>query len=244
MHAVTVRDQAEAAGERVETVAERVGGTAHMPAQAAGAGPGQDHPGPPAAAQDPGQAVGPPHGHQVHHAATLDQDEVLAEQMRGDIGDAWLGEQPQYAEPRVQAPGELVLVKLNSGRGVAGGGGDVAHPRRLVAVRSAVVRAAGVRPAVVRPAVVRPAVVRPAVVRPAVVRPAVVRPAVVRPAVVRPAMVPLRAGSQAEGVLDQRERALPGGGIQDTRKREDLPDWGGHRAIRGARTAGQLPAAY
>src|ERR1700733_7405871 len=67
MHAVTVGDQPQPAGERAETITERVGGAAGVPAQAARAGPGQDHPGGPAAAQDPRQAVGPPHGHQVNH---------------------------------------------------------------------------------------------------------------------------------------------------------------------------------
>jgi hypothetical protein len=128
MHAVTVGQQRQAAGERVETVTERVGGPAPVPAQAAGAGPGQDHPGRPAAAQDPRQAVGPSHGHQVHHAAALDQDQVLAEQVRGDIGDAWLGEQAQHAQVRIRASSELVLVEVGGRLGVADRGGHVTHP--------------------------------------------------------------------------------------------------------------------
>ena len=190
VHAVTVRDQAEAAGERVETVAVRVGGTTQVPAQAAGAGPGQDHPRPPAAAQDRGEAMGPPHGHQVHHAAALDQDEVMAEQVRGHIGDARLGEQLQHAQLRVGERDELFLIEVDGRLRVAGRGGDVTH---------------------------------------------------LRP----PGPDPAGPGCQGHGVLDQRERGLLSSpGIQDTGKREDLPERGGHSPSLGPlHTGGQEPAA-
>jgi hypothetical protein len=118
--------------------------------------------------------------------------------MCGDIGDAWLGEQPQHAQPGVRTPGEPVLVEVDSRLRVADRGGDVAHPRRLVAVR-----------------------------------PAVVWPAVARLPVARPPVVRISPGGQAESVLDQRERALLVGGVQDTGKREDLPERGGHRPSLG-----------
>jgi hypothetical protein len=119
--------------------------------------------------------MGPPHGHQVHHAAALDQDEILAEQVRGHIRDARLGEQFQHAQLRVGQRGELVLIEVDGRLRVADRGGDVTH---------------------------------------------------LRP----PGAGPAGPGGQGHGVLDQRERGLLcSPGIQDTGKREDLPERGGHR---------------
>jgi hypothetical protein len=90
--AVAVGEEGEAAGERVKAVAVGVGRPADMPAQAARAGAGEHDARVPALAQDLREAVRAPHGDEVHHAAALDQDHVLAEQVRSDVRHVRLGE--------------------------------------------------------------------------------------------------------------------------------------------------------
>jgi hypothetical protein len=65
---------------------------------------------------------------EVHHAAALDQDHVLAEQVRPDVGHVRLGEQAQEAELDVAARGEPAGVVVDGCRQVTGGGREVAQP--------------------------------------------------------------------------------------------------------------------
>jgi hypothetical protein len=108
--AIAVREEGESAGERVEVVPEGVGRAADVPAQAARTRAGEHDARLPAIAQDLRQTVRAPHGHEVHHAAAVEQDHVLAEQVRAHVRHVRLGEQPQEAELDVVAARESCLV--------------------------------------------------------------------------------------------------------------------------------------
>src|ERR1700722_899391 len=99
-----------------------------MPAQAAGAPPGENHPRLPACPHDRGQAMHPPHRHQVYHAAAPDQQDVLRQQMRLDIGNAGLREQREHAEVDVPTAAENLGHRFNGGRRITGSGRDEADP--------------------------------------------------------------------------------------------------------------------
>ena len=126
--AVAVGKEGQPAGERIETVAVGVGWPADVPAQAARAGAGEHGARLPALAQDLRQAVRAPDGDEVHHAAALDQDHVLVEQVGPDVGHARLGEQPQDAELDVVAIGEPCRVVVDGILPVTDSGRDVAQP--------------------------------------------------------------------------------------------------------------------
>lgn len=128
VNAVAVGKEGQPAGERIETVAVGVGWPADVPAQAARARAGEHGARLPALAQDLRQAVRAPDGDEVHHAAALDQDHVLVEQVRPDIGHARLGEQPQDAELDVVAIGEPCRVVVDGILPVTDSGRDVAQP--------------------------------------------------------------------------------------------------------------------
>ena len=57
----------------------------------------------------------PPHRHQVHHAAAPDQQDVLRQQVRPDIGHAGLREQREHAEVDVLAAGENLGHRVDGG---------------------------------------------------------------------------------------------------------------------------------
>lgn len=70
--------------------------------------------------------MGAPYREEVHHAATLNQDQVLAQQVSAYVGHARLGEQPQHTELGTRQtldPGTLRVDRLDR---VPDGRGDVA----------------------------------------------------------------------------------------------------------------------
>lgn len=130
VHAVAEREQGEAVEEGIESVTEGVGGAADVPAQASRAGPGQNHTGVPALAEDVRQPVCSPDGHEVHNAAAFDQDHLLTEQVRPDVRHVWLGEQQHRAELDIGAAvRELRGHRRDRLAGVSDGGRDVAELR-------------------------------------------------------------------------------------------------------------------
>ena len=70
----------------------------------------------------------PPHRHQVYHAAAPDQQDVLRQQMRLDIGNAGLREQREHAEVDVLTAGENLGHRFNGGRRITGSRRDEADP--------------------------------------------------------------------------------------------------------------------
>src|ERR1035438_9748779 len=100
-----------------------------MPAQAARARTRQHHTGLPALAKDLRKAVRAPHRHQVHDAAALDQDHVLAQQMSTHVRNARLGKQPQDAELDVSLISVSGRVKVDRFPGVADRRRYITQPR-------------------------------------------------------------------------------------------------------------------
>ncbi len=78
--------------------------------------------------------MGPPYGHQVNHAAALHEQDVAAQQVPADIGNAGLDEQPQHAELDVRPALERSYHLVDAGRRVADRGRQVTDP--LAAVRA------------------------------------------------------------------------------------------------------------
>jgi len=125
--AVAVREESESFGEGVEAVPVGVGRPADVPAEASSACAGEYGSRLPALAQDLWQVVGSPYRSEVHYAAALDQDHVLAAQVCPDVGNIRLGEQAQEAELDVGALGEPRRVVVDGVLPVADRGRDIAE---------------------------------------------------------------------------------------------------------------------
>ncbi|GLX00263.1 hypothetical protein Misp02_43490 [Microtetraspora sp. NBRC 16547] len=125
---VAERKEAQSVVNGIEIVAEGVGDSAQVPAQAPRTLSGQHHPGFPALPQNLIDVMRAPHRQQVDHAPTGHEDHILGAQMSPDIGHIRPDEQLQMRQISIPKRRGALIPASDVLPGVTDCRGDETHP--------------------------------------------------------------------------------------------------------------------